>query len=129
MCIRDSTLELNRVFEQPSLGPAYALKENQKWLQAAFGSAKRARAVFGQPLAPGDTLVTAVLDRADLRQRFSNAIYGKPDDAIAAVLGADGNGKSWLFAQAWMHQPIKPLTVVLVPEDVYKRQDFDHGIG
>jgi hypothetical protein len=114
----DRTLELNRVFEQPSLGPAYALKENQKWLQAAFGSAKRARAVFGQPLAPGDTLVTAVLDRADLRQRFSNAIYGKPDDAIAAVLGADGNGKSWLFAQAWMHQPIKPLTVVLVPDDI-----------
>ena len=114
----DRSLELNGVFEQPSLGPAYALKENEAWLQTAFGSAKRARAVFGQPLAPGDTSVTVVLDRADLRQRFSNSIFGKPNDAIAAALGADGNGKSWLFAQAWMHQPIKPLTVVLVPDDI-----------
>ena len=121
----DRTRELNRVLEQPSLGPAYALKENEKWLQAAFGSAKRARAVFGQALAPGDTSVTAVLDRSDLRRRFSNAIYGKTDDGIAAVLGADGNGKSWLFAQAWMHQPIKPLTVVLVPDDIKAPFSFE----
>jgi len=121
----DRTLELTRVLEQPSLGPAYALKDNEKWLQAAFGSAKRARAVFGQPLAPGDTSVTSVLDRADLRLRFSNAIYSKHDDTIAAVVGADGNGKSWLFAQAWMHQPIKPLTVVLVPDDIKAPFSFE----
>ncbi len=53
-----------------------------------------------------------------MRHRLSNAVFGKPDDAIVAALGADGNGKSWLFAQAWMQQPIKPLTVVLVPDDI-----------
>ena len=114
----DRTQELNNVFEQPSLGPAYALKENEQWLRRAFGNTKRARAVFGQPLAPGDTSVAGVLDRADLRQRFSNAIFSKPNDTITAALGADGNGKSWLFAQAWMQQSIKPLTVVLVPDDI-----------
>ena len=114
----DRTRELNGIFEQPSLGPAYALKENEEWLRRAFGNTKRARAVFGHPLAPGDTSIAGVLDRADLRQRFSSAIFSKPDDTIAAALGADGNGKSWLFAQAWMQQSIKPLTLVLVPDDI-----------
>jgi len=122
----DRTHELNGVFEQPSLGPAYALKENEGWLRTAFESTKRARAVFGQPLAPGDSSVSGVLDRAVLRQRFSTAIFGKPNDTIAAALGADGNGKSWLFAQAWMHQPMKPLTVVLVPDDI--KAAFSFGI-
>ncbi len=121
----DRAQELERVFEQPSLGPAYALKDNDKWLRTAFGSTKRARAVFGQPLAPGDTSVSGVLDRPVLRQRFSNAIFEERNDAIAAALGADGNGKSWLFAQAWMHQPIKPLTVILVPDDLKAPFSFE----
>jgi hypothetical protein len=114
----DRAQELRQIFDQPSIGPAYALKRNQEWLQAAFGSINRARVVFGQPLAPGDPSVHGILDRAELRQRLSAAIFGKPDGAIAAVLGLDGSGKSWIFAQSWLNQPTRPLTVVLVPDDI-----------
>jgi hypothetical protein len=114
----DRAQELKQIFDQPNIGPAYALKNNEEWLRTVFSNINRARATFGQPLAPGDRSVHGVLDRAELRQRFSAAIFGKPDGAIAAALGLDGNGKSWLFAQAWLHQPTKPLTVVLVPDDI-----------
>ncbi len=114
----DRSRELAAAIEQPNLGPAYAQSQNEAWLHAAFASTGRARTVFGQPLAPADVEVIGVLDRSALRDNLSKLMYGKPAGGIAAILGADGNGKSWLFAQAWMHQSPKPLTVILVPDDV-----------
>lgn len=114
----DRVQELTAAVEQPSVAPAYALTRNQQFLSAAFRSTKKARNTFGQPLAPGDTNAPGVLDRAELRQNLANLVFGKPNGVPAGVLGADGNGKSWLFAQAWLQQDPKPLTVVLVPDDI-----------
>jgi hypothetical protein len=100
------------------MGPAYALTQNGEFLNAIFSSARKARAVFGQALAPGDAHMPGVLDRAALRDSLAKLAFGKPNGKIAAVLGADGNGKSWLFCQSWLHQTPKPLTVVLVPDDI-----------
>lgn len=46
------------------------------------------------------------------------AVFSKPDGSVAAIIGADGNGKSWLFAQAWTHQTPRPLTIIIMPDDV-----------
>jgi hypothetical protein len=104
--------------QQPSLAPAYALKDNTAWLSDAFASKKRARAVFGQPLSPEDCSISSVLDRQTLRTRLAGTMFAKPDGSLTAILGADGNGKSWLFAQTWSSQTSKPLTLVMVPDDV-----------
>lgn len=114
----DRARELNAAIEQPSLGPAYALKRNEEWLRKAFASTGRARAVFGQPLAPADPEIPGVVNRSALHQSLSKTVFGKPNGAVAGILGADGNGKSWLFAQAWMHQSPKCLAAVLVPDDI-----------
>jgi hypothetical protein len=66
----DRVQELTIAIEQPSISPAYALKQNEEFLRAAFTSTRKARAVFGQPLAPGDTTVPSVLDRVALRQNL-----------------------------------------------------------
>lgn len=113
----ERSAELNADLLQPSLAPAFALKDNIAWLSEAFGNRKRARVVFGQPLSPQDASIQGVLDRPILRARAADATFSEPDGSVAAILGADGNGKSWIFAQAWMQQPSKPLTVVLLPED------------
>jgi hypothetical protein len=109
--------ELKGVLEQPSIGPAYALRNNRLRFREAFASTKRARLVFGQPLAPADCERSAV-DRTALRQQLATAAFGKPDDSVVAILGLEGNGKSWLFAQAWMHEAAPPLTIILLSEDI-----------
>ena len=113
----DRADQLRRALSEPSLAPAYARNANEAWLRAVFESAKHARAVLGQPLAPGDISFTAVLDRVTIRDAFGKSLFGAPNGAIAALLGVDGSGKSWLFAQTWQAQPDKALTLVLVPND------------
>ena len=110
--------ELLATLLQPSIAPAFALKDNVAWLSEAFSDKKRARSVFGQALSPTDVSIPGTIDRADLRIKVANEIFAKPDGSVTAILGADGNGKSWIFAQAWGHQSNRPLTVVIVPDDI-----------
>lgn len=110
--------ELLAALQQPSIAPAFALKDNVAWLSAAFSDKARARSVFGQALSPADASISGTIERTDLRTKVANMVFAKPDGAVIAILGADGNGKSWIFAQAWSHQPNRPLTVVIVPDDI-----------
>ena len=110
--------ELLATLLQPSIAPAFALKDNIAWLSEAFSDKKRARSVFGQALSPEDTSISGAIDRTDLRTKVAINVFAKPDSTVTAILGADGNGKSWIFAQAWSHQPNRPLTVVIVPNDI-----------
>ncbi|WP_321867130.1 hypothetical protein [Paraburkholderia tropica] len=110
--------ELRSILQQPSLAPAYALANNRAWLEKAFSDKAEAKSVFGQALSPADTSTYRTLDRPVLRDRISQIVFGVSDNAVVAIVGADGNGKSWIFAQAWCQQQNPPLTVVVVPDDV-----------
>jgi hypothetical protein len=114
----DRVTELKAALEQPSVAPFYALKGNEEFLRKAFSSSARARAVFGQPLAPDDKTVSGVLERVALRSDLAKFVFSKPNGKTAMVLGSDGNGKSWLFAQAWLRQALRPLTIVLTPDSI-----------
>ncbi|MEJ0049739.1 MAG: hypothetical protein WDN02_00735 [Methylovirgula sp.] len=113
----DRSEELKIILHEPSLAPAYARNANEGWLRAAFESANRARQVFGQALAPDDSTIARAVDRTEIREECAKKLSAAPDSAIVALLGVDGSGKSWLFAQAWLAQPEKVLTLVLVPGD------------
>lgn len=110
--------ELLTILSQPSIAPAFSLRDNIAWLSKAFSSKKHARSVFGQALSPGDASISGTIDRAELRKKVGDNIFGKPDGAITALVGAEGNGKSWIFAQAWCRYSSPPLTVVVVPDDI-----------
>jgi len=118
--------ELSAILQQPSIAPAFALKDNVAWLSAVFSDKTRARSVFGQALCPADTSISGTLDRTDLRTKVSNEVFAKPDGAVTAILGADGNGKSWIFAQAWSLQPNRPLTVLIVPDDINAQPSLEY---
>jgi hypothetical protein len=113
----DRSREVRLALLEPSLAPAYARSANEKWLRRAFENAKHSREVFGQSLAPGDAAIAGVLDRAAIRGTFARCLFSPPNGAIAALLGVDGSGKSWLFAQTWLAHTEKVLTLVLVPND------------
>jgi hypothetical protein len=110
--------ELLATLRQPGIAPAFALRDNAAWLSEAFSDKKRAFSVFGQALSPADVSIPLTVDRTDVRTKVANNVFAKPDGAVTAILGGDGNGKSWIFAQAWSHQPNRPLTVVIVPDDI-----------
>lgn len=118
--------ELSVILQQPSIAPAFALKDNVAWLSAAFSDKVRARSVFGQALSPSDASISGTLDRTYLRTKVANMVFAKPDGVVIAILGADGNGKSWIFAQAWSHQPNRPLTVVIVPDDIDTQPSLEY---
>ena len=110
--------ELMAILSQPNIAPAFALKDNQEWLMSAFSDHRRAKIVFGQTLSPSDTTIPCTIDRPALRDRVASLVFAKADGAVVAILGMDGNGKSWIFAQAWTRQADRPLTVVTVPEEI-----------
>ena len=113
----DRSEEVKVALSEPSLAPAYARSANEEWLRGAFENAKRAREVFGQALAPGDAAIARILDRKAIRERYAKALFATPNNAIAVLLGVDGSGKSWLFAQTWLAQERESSTFVLVPHD------------
>ena len=112
--------ELKLALQEPSLAPAYARKANQEWLRRAFGSARQAHQIFGQALAPSDAGPGKLLSRTSLRQQCDDKLFAAPNGAIFALLGVDGSGKSWLFAETWLAQSENILTLVLVPQDFDK---------
>ena len=54
-------------------------------------------------------------DRGDLVSELIPFLTGNPREEVLWILGGWGNGKSWLFAQAWLSIEEKPLTVILTP--------------
>ncbi|MFJ4257503.1 hypothetical protein ACIP01_11250 [Pseudomonas monteilii] len=94
------------------------LDRNIAWLSEAFGSSKRARSVFGQALSPGDESFSKPFDRKELRTEIASKIFESASGAVIGLLGGDGNGKSWIFAQAWMKCDDRPLTIIIVPDDI-----------
>ena len=110
--------EIRSALKQPSIAPALALRDNKTWLKDVFTNRIRARTILGQALSPGDASNSVTMERAELRGAVAKALFADPDGSTVALIGAEGNGKSWIFAQAWSTQADPPLTVVIVPDDI-----------
>ncbi|CAN7226272.1 P-loop NTPase family protein [Pseudomonas brassicacearum] len=110
--------------EDVGLGHAKTL--NQAWLSRLFSNKTEARVEFGQPLCPLDPSGPMVLDRPE-RARLTNAFSGTPENAIYAIVGEEGVGKSWLAVQSWNLSNPKSLLVMCPAEDLTgdDAEDFD----
>lgn len=97
----------------PVLGIANARQANARWLEATFADRKRARSIFGQALAPSASHAMPTQDRQELVDHVQSMMSAAPAETIIALLGREGCGKSWLFAQAWRAATPRPLTLVI----------------
>jgi hypothetical protein len=96
-----------------------ACKANAEWLLDAFSSRSKAKARFGQPLNLANTVASvSPMLRTALTDRLEILLSESPLGGVVALTGDEGNGKSWLAAQAWLSRPAKPLTLFLTAEDV-----------
>ncbi|WP_156527609.1 hypothetical protein [Bradyrhizobium stylosanthis] len=103
--------------EESTTGAGLAKRANIRWLTDVFCSRQRARHFLRQPLSPGDKGAGQPVPRDALVKQIVPLLTGKPNGKIAAVLGDEGNGKSWVVAQSWLSIADKPITVVFTADD------------
>ncbi len=106
---------------EPTVGSALARKANTDWLVGAFSSKRQAKIQFGQPLSPGEQAAGHIQQRPTLHSTLLPLLTGPPDERVVAILGGEGNGKSWLVAQSWLTLTDKPLLVFLCPDDFVEK--------
>ncbi|NTU49898.1 MAG: hypothetical protein HGA87_03245 [Desulfobulbaceae bacterium] len=99
--------------QEPTLGDSIAIKKNCLWLKDAFSDRRRAKEIFGQVLAPMASMHMPILDRSQLQVHLKDFVFGPPHSSIVALIGGEGCGKSWLFAQSWVKCDNKPLCIVI----------------
>ena len=99
----------------PTLGMDVARRANAGWLTETFSNRQLARQRLGQPLSPSAPEGGKAHDRGDLVSELLPFLTGSPREEVLWILGDEGNGKSWLFAQAWLSIERKPLAVILTP--------------
>lgn len=109
---------LRKALAEPTLGVAAARAANRHWLEAAFSDRRIARDVFGQVLAPRAGGALPLHPRADLVTSVQKLMTAVPSGEIIALIGGDGYGKSWLFAQSWLSLQESPLTVLIPATDL-----------
>ena len=106
---------IRETLHDPTLGVDVARQANAEWLTETFSNRQLARQHLGQPLSPSDSAHGKARHREHLVSQLSPFLAGTPRDEVLWVLGGEGNGKSWLFAQAWLSIEEKPLAVILTP--------------
>ncbi len=108
---------IRALLREPTTGAGLAKHANNAWLVDVFSSRRVARRFLRQALAPGDKAAGEPTVRGALVDRMKPLLTGRPDGNVAAVLGDEGTGKSWLFAQSWLSLKEKPLIVVFTADD------------
>lgn len=98
---------------------ANALRANHDWLRAVFEDRRRARAAFGQALAPAASHASPTTARPALTRSLLDALSEAASGDVLALTGTEGAGKSWAFAQSWLQWDRKALTV-LIPASAFR---------
>lgn len=101
--------------EEAGLGNAKTL--NRAWMRALFESRRRARAEFGQPLAPLDVEGMLAVPRPQ-QASLLGAFSGKPASEFYVVLGDEGVGKSWICANTWLSAAPASILVMCPAEEL-----------
>lgn len=109
---------LRAALSNPGVGLSVAVDANRKWLTSHFADERAARREFGQPLAPLAQNALPTVERGDLMQQVQDAVFGLPVDSIVFLLGDEGCGKSWIFAQSWLNAHNPPLTLFITASEV-----------
>ncbi len=84
------------------------------WIDARLAKKSDANAAFGQALCVGDSTFQHYVERRTPETALSvwyDAWAAKP--TLAAVIGHEGNGKSWTTMAWWRRLSVKPLTILI----------------
>ncbi|MDR2336196.1 MAG: restriction endonuclease [Burkholderiaceae bacterium] len=100
-----------------SVATPMAQEANQRWLYETLSNRMRAKSRLGQALTPLETGGALILARRNLKDKLASALKDAREGELVAVLGDEGNGKSWLAIDGCIGLPSKPLVIVFSPEE------------
>lgn len=103
--------------QEPSTGIGIAKRANSAWLIGVFSSRREAKRFLRQALCPGDKAAGQTAARDAMVNQVKPLLTGKLNDKVVAIIGEEGNGKSWLVAQSWLSLDDRPLMVVFTADD------------
>ncbi|MGX5637591.1 hypothetical protein ACWKV8_14550 [Brevundimonas diminuta ATCC 11568] len=101
-----------------SMGMANAVMANQTWLDDKFSDRARARAAFGQAISPKANAAMAHRPRNSLTASLRTEIIASPSRRVLAVVGGEGQGKTWLVADSWLQLTPRPLALFVSAGDM-----------
>lgn len=101
------------ILRNPALAPSVAQEANSQWLRSAFSDPRQARQRFGQQVSPLANNPLPVVPREALSARIGALVFSSIEDEIVVLIGGEGRGKTWLFAQSWAEQDNPPITLVI----------------
>lgn len=113
----DRAARIRSLLLEPTTGAGLAKTANAAWLTEVFSDKRQAKRFLHQALAPGDAAAGKPAARDILFRQLEPLLTGMPDGKIAALLGDEGVGKSWLIAQSWLSLKEKPLTIIFTADD------------
>jgi hypothetical protein len=102
----------------PSIGLGLARTANRGWLDTTLGDRRRAKAHFGQALAPKAQGALTLQPRLPLVAAVQGDFARLSDNDLTALLGIEGSGKSWLLAQSWLEANPAPLLLLVAATDL-----------
>ncbi len=94
-----------------------AITSNHAWISEVFAHQAQARRYFGQSLAPAAKHPYKVLKRQGVVNGIAGALKVQ-SQAVVAVLGEEGVGKSWALAKALVQWKDRPLVVFVSSKDI-----------
>jgi hypothetical protein len=106
--------DLRRRLSAADLGLDHARIAANGWIGVHLANKNDAKAAFHQMLCVADADFQPYIERR-AAQTALNAWYSEwsKRQSLAVVLGAEGNGKSWVTLGWWQRLEVKPLTLVI----------------
>ena len=95
----------------PTIGLEPSRHANRLWLTNRASDPRLSRRQFGQDLAALNAEDRRVRQRSELAASVRSSINNAENSKVIAVTGGEGSGKSWLVAQSWAADPLKPLLI------------------
>ena len=88
-------------------------REASAWLRARLRDPGLSRRTFNQRIVPAWASASAI-HRNDLCEALSAALAtALSRQAVVAILGGEGSGKTWLVAQWWATEPVSPIMILV----------------
>ena len=116
---------LERSLREPTLGLPLVLEKNNEWLQGIFSDKRRAKQILGQPISPIATSKITLQSRKKLVSTLTEKTFLNVDDFANVIIGDEGCGKSWLFAQTWCQLENPPLTIIVPASEIDHSFSYD----
>lgn len=111
--------DLQQRLSAADLGLDHARDAANAWIEARLASEADARAAFNQALCVVDSHFQPYVERAATQASLESWYIAWPEHhGLAAVLGREGNGKSWATMGWWRLLDPKPLTLVITSNRV-----------